>query len=66
MKCFDELKRVDDPQSSGSTQHFRADRTILLTDKEAIRKRWAKDADGVLNRPSSVGDEAVTDYHRWN
>ena len=31
----------------------------LLTDKEAILKRWAEHFDGVLNRPSSINDEAI-------
>ena len=36
-----------------------ADGTSLLTDKEAILKRWAEHFDGVLNRPSSFNDEAI-------
>ena len=36
-----------------------ADGTSLLTDKEAILKRWAEHFDGVLNRPSSINDEAI-------
>ena len=35
------------------------DGTSLLTDKEAILKRWAKHFDGVFNRPSSINDEAI-------
>ena len=31
----------------------------LLTDKEAILKRWVEHFDGVLNRPSSINDEAI-------
>ena len=31
----------------------------LLTDKKAILKRWAEHFDGVLNRPSSINDEAI-------
>ena len=30
-----------------------------LTDKEAILKRWAEHFDCVLNRPSSINDEAI-------
>ena len=33
--------------------------TSLLTDKEAILKRWAEHFDGVLNWPSSVNVEAI-------
>ena len=33
--------------------------TSLLTDKEAILKKWAEHFDGALNRPSSINDEAI-------
>ena len=33
--------------------------TSVLTDKEAILKRWAKHFDSVLNRPSSINDDAI-------
>ena len=36
-----------------------ANGTNLLTDKKAILKRWAEHFDGVLNRPSSISDEAI-------
>ena len=36
-----------------------ADGTSLLTDKEAILKRWAEHFDSVLNRPSSINDDAI-------
>ena len=58
-KFFDALKTVYGPQSSGSTPLRTADGTILLTDKEAILKRWAEHFDGVLNRPLSINDEAI-------
>ena len=47
---FDALKTIYDPQSSGTTPLLSADGTSLLTDKEAILKRWAEHFDGVLNR----------------
>ena len=47
------------PQSSGTTPLLSAVGTSLLTDKEAILKRWAEHFDGVLNQPSSVNDEAI-------
>ena len=56
---FDALKTVYGHQSSGTTQLLSADGTSLLTDKEAILKRWAEHFDGVLNRPSSINDEAI-------
>ena len=58
-KFFDALKTVYGPQSSGTTPLLSADGTSLLTDKEAILKRWAEHFDGVLNWPSSISDEAI-------
>ena len=58
-KFFDALKTVYGPKSSGTTPLLSADGTSLLTDKEAILKRWAEHFDGVLNRQSSVNDEAI-------
>ena len=57
-KFFDALKTVYGPQSSGTTPLFSADGTSL-TDKEDILKRWAEHFDSVLNRPSSINDEAI-------
>ena len=58
-KFFDALKTINGPQSSGTTPLLSADRTSLLTDKESILKRWAEHFDGVLNRSSSINDEAI-------
>ena len=58
-KFFDALKTVYGPQSSGTTLLLSADGTTLLTDKEAVLKRWAEHFDGVLNRPSSINDKAI-------
>ena len=58
-KFFDAIKTVYGPQSSGTTPLLSADGTSFLTDKEAILKRWAEHFDSVLNRPSSVNDDAV-------
>ena len=58
-KFFDALKTVYGPQSSGTTPLLSADGTSLLTDKEAILKRWAEHFDSVLNRPSSISDDAI-------
>ena len=52
-------KIINGPQSSGTTPLLSADGTSLLTDKEAILKRWAEHFDGVLNRPSTINDEAI-------
>ena len=58
-KFFDTLKTVYGPQSSGTTPLLSADGTSLLTDKEAILKKCAEHFDGVLNRLSSINDEAI-------
>ena len=58
-KFFDALKTVYGPQTSGTTPLLSADGTSLLTDKEAILKRWAEHFGGFLNRPSSINDEAI-------
>ena len=58
-KFFDALKTVYGPQTSGTTPLLSADGTSLLTDREAILKRWAEHFDGVLNWPSSINDEAI-------
>ena len=45
--------------SSELRNHLSADGTSLLTDKKAILKRWAEHFDNVLNRPSSINDDAI-------
>ena len=47
------------PRAQEPPNLFSADWTSLLTDKEAILKRWAEHFDGVLNRPLSIKDEAI-------
>ena len=58
-KFFDVLKTVYGPQSSETTPLLSADGTSLLIDKEAILKRWAEHFVSVLNRPSSINDDAI-------
>ena len=60
MKKFnDALKTIYGPKSSGATPLLSADGSQLLTDKDAILKRWAEHFNSVLNRPSSVNDNAI-------
>ena len=60
MKKFhDALKTIYSPKSSASTPLLSADGSTLLTDKDAILNRWAEHYNSVLNRPSSVTDNAV-------
>ena len=58
-KFFGALKTVNGHQSSVTTPLLSADGTSLLTDKDAILKRWAEHFDGVLNWPSSINGEAI-------
>ena len=60
MKKFhDTLKTLYGPKSSGATPLLGADGSTLCTDKNAILKRWAENFNSVLNRPSSVNDNAI-------
>ena len=60
MKKFhDALKTIYCPKRSGATPLLSADGSTLLTDKDAILKRWAEQFNSVLNRPSSVNDNAI-------
>ena len=60
MKSFySGLKEVYGPTRSGTSPLHSADGRTLLTDKESILARWAEHFDSVLNRPSSINDEAI-------
>ena len=60
MKKFhDALKAIYGQNSSGATPLLSADGCTLLTDKDAILKRWAKHINSVLNRPSSDNHNAI-------
>ena len=60
MKSFySGLKEVYGPTRSGTSPLLSADGNTLITDKESILARWAEHFDGVLNRPSSINDEAI-------
>ena len=54
-KFFGALKTVYGPQSPGTIPLLPS----LLNDNEAILKRWAEHFDSVLNRPSSINDDAI-------
>ena len=58
-KIHDVLKTIYGPKSSGTTPLLSADGSTLLTNKDAILKRWAEHFNSVLNRPSSVNDNAI-------
>ncbi|XP_076447193.1 uncharacterized protein LOC143284443 [Babylonia areolata] len=60
MKTFhDGLRVVYGPRVTGSTPVRASDQTTLLTDKKDILARWAEHFNTLLNRDSSVSDEAI-------
>ena len=56
---YDALKEVYGPTPSGSSPLLSADGNTLITDKEKILERWVEHFDDVLNRPSTINDEAI-------
>ncbi|KAK4294773.1 hypothetical protein Pmani_032624 [Petrolisthes manimaculis] len=58
-KFYDALRAVYGPQSSGSSPLLSSDGTTLLNDKKQILYRWAEHFNSVLNRPSTINDEAI-------
>ena len=58
-KFHDALKTIYGPKCSGAIPLLGADGSTVLTDKDAILKRWAEHFNSVLNRPSSVNDNAI-------
>ena len=58
-KFHDTLKTVYGPQSSRATQLLSGDGRTLLTDKDAIFKRWAEHFDSMLSRPPTINDNAI-------
>ena len=58
-KFYDVLKTIYGPNSSGATPLLSADGSTLLTDKDAILEWWAEHFNSVLNRPSSINNNAI-------
>ena len=58
-KLHDALKTVYDPNSSIAIILLSADGSTLFTDKDAILERWTENFNSVLNRPSTVNDNAI-------
>ena len=63
-KLHDALKTIYGQKSSGATTLLSADGSILLTDKEAILQRWSEHFNSVLNRPSSINEDAIDRLHQ--
>ncbi|KAJ1151307.1 hypothetical protein NDU88_004090 [Pleurodeles waltl] len=51
---YDALKPIYRPQPSETSPLLSADGSTLLTDKNAILKRWDEHFNNVLNRPSAI------------
>ena len=58
-RFYDALKAIYGPVSSGTSPLLSADGSSLLTDRTQILERWAEHFSSVLNRPSSINDEAI-------
>ena len=53
------LREIYGPTTSGSSPLLDTDGTTLITDKEKILERWAEHFNNVLNRPSTISEEAI-------
>ena len=58
-KFHNALKTIYGPKSFGATPQLSADGSTLVSDKDVILKRWAEHFNSLLNRPSSVNDNAI-------
>ena len=58
-RFYDSLKCIFGPSASGCSPMLSADGSTLITDKNEILERWAEHFDSVLNRPSTINDEAI-------
>ncbi|KAF7242792.1 Cadherin-8 [Varanus komodoensis] len=53
------LRSLYGPQPSGSSPLLDSDGATLITEKTLILQRWAEHFQSVLNRPSSINNEAI-------
>ena len=56
---YSALKTVYGPTSSVSSPLFSPDGNILITDKKKVFERWAEHFSRVLNRLSTINEEAI-------
>jgi len=54
------LNAIYGPRSTGTSPLLSSDGTALITEKSKILERWAEHFKAVLNRPSSINEEAIT------
>ena len=58
---YSALKAIYGPTSSGSSPLLNADGSQLISDQDKVLERWAEHFSNVLNRPSSISQEAIDD-----
>ena len=58
-RFYNALKSLYGPQPSGTSPLFNTDGSQLLTEKQDILNRWAEHFNNVLNRPSTINDDAI-------
>jgi len=58
-RFYEALNTIYGPRSSGSSPLLDSDGTTLITEKDKILERWAEHFEAVLNRPSTINDEAI-------
>jgi len=58
-RFYDSLKCLYEPSTSDSPPMFGADGETLITDKKEIVERWVQHISDVVNRPTSINDEAI-------
>ena len=59
-KLYSAVKAIYSPLVSGATPILSADGSTHLTEKEKILDRWAEHFNNVLNRPSTINEEAIS------
>ena len=57
---YSALKAIYGPSSSSSATLLSSDGVTLLTDQDKILERWADHFSNVLNRPSNINDDAIS------
>uniref|UniRef100_K7EZ86 Reverse transcriptase domain-containing protein n=2 Tax=Pelodiscus sinensis TaxID=13735 RepID=K7EZ86_PELSI len=58
-RFYEALRSLYGPQPSGSSPLLDSDGATLITEKALILQRWAEHFQSVLNRPSSINNEAI-------
>ena len=62
---YSALKAIYGPTSSGSSPLLNADGSQLISDQDKVLERWAEHFSNVLNRPSSISQEAIADLPQF-